>query len=98
MTFSAPGGVPESEHFFPGELTSEMVKAYNADHENVDLVRMRYAFEIEGGELPVLRLADGKTLVTCSFVRTDQWAGMNAKFRYGTKGHGDVRARLGENV
>nr|WSW49866.1 hypothetical protein OG296_43410 [Streptomyces sp. NBC_01001] len=98
MTFTAPSGVPENENFFPGKLTSEMVKAYNVDHEELDLVRKRYAFEVTGGELPVLRLADGKSLVTCSFVRTDQWAGNDAKFRYGNTKLGDVRARLGENV
>ncbi|MCJ1679228.1 hypothetical protein MTF65_18140 [Streptomyces sp. APSN-46.1] len=95
MSFTAPEGEPESEHFLPGPLTGGMVGAYNVADEDLKLVTKRYAFEPTGGELPVLRLADGKSLVTCTFVRTDRWAGKKAAFRYGNGEHGDAAALLG---
>ncbi|MET9962975.1 hypothetical protein ABZ128_28575 [Streptomyces sp. NPDC006326] len=88
LSFRAPNGEPESEHFVPGELTSDVVKAYNEDYPNLTLVRRSFAFEAAAGpELPVLKLADGRSLVTCSFVRTDHWEGKverAAIFKYGT--------------
>uniref|UniRef100_A0AAU2JNU4 DUF8094 domain-containing protein n=1 Tax=Streptomyces sp. NBC_00049 TaxID=2903617 RepID=A0AAU2JNU4_9ACTN len=95
MSFTAPDGEPESEHFVPGALTTEVVKAYNVAFDHLELVRKRYAFEVTGTELPVMRLADGKSLVTCSFVRTDHWKGKNATFTYGTRNLGDVAALIG---
>ncbi|MFD4246017.1 hypothetical protein ACFWP3_31150 [Streptomyces sp. NPDC058525] len=91
LSFTAPYGEPESEAFVPGELTSEVVDSYNAeDGKKVwkgDL-RQRYAFEVTGPELPVLRLSDGKALVTCSFVRTDHREGKSGpttSFKYGSE-------------
>lgn len=97
MSFTAPDGEPESGHFVPGELTSEVVKAYNTAHEDLELVKKRYSFEVAGMELPVVRLADGKALVTCPFLRTDYWSGKmkTATFRYGTRDLGDVGALVG---
>ncbi|MFG2879312.1 hypothetical protein ACGFYU_30640 [Streptomyces sp. NPDC048337] len=95
MSFTAPNGEPESGYFVPGELTSEVVKAYNVMKEDLELVRKQYAFEVVGAHLPVLRLADGKSLVTCSFVRTDNWAGKSATFKYGNGDYGGVDALLG---
>lgn len=91
LSFTAPTGEPASEHFVPGKLTSEVVNAYNAEDGRTvwkgDL-RQRYAFEVTGPELPVLRLADGKALVTCSFVRTDHREGKSGpttSFKYGSE-------------
>ncbi|MCY0955251.1 hypothetical protein [Streptomyces sp. H27-S2] len=95
MSFTAPDGEPESQHFLPGELTGDVVKAFNVLKEDLALVRKRYAFEKAGPELPVVRLADGKSLVTCTFLRTDYWTGKNATFRYGNGELGGVDALLG---
>ncbi|MFD3717008.1 hypothetical protein [Streptomyces sp. NPDC058674] len=89
LTFTAPNGIPESEHFAAGKLTSGVVGAYN-DEDGRDiwngLIRHRYAFEVTGAELPVLRLADGKSLVTCSFVRTDRREGKSGSDAWFTNG------------
>ncbi|MFD9356932.1 hypothetical protein [Streptomyces sp. NPDC060031] len=95
MTFTAPDGEPQSEHFVPGDLTTGIVKAYNEANENLDFTRRRYHFEVVGQELPVVRLVDGKSLVTCSYRRTDHWSGKDAAFRYGTGRFKDVDALLG---
>lgn len=95
MTFTAPDGKPESDHFVPGELTSEVVKAFNVLKGDLTDVTKGYAFEVAGGELPVMRLADGKSLVTCSFVRTDLWRGEGATFQYGNGALGDADTLLG---
>ncbi|MFJ6798967.1 hypothetical protein [Streptomyces sp. NPDC091268] len=95
MTFTAPDGEPQSADFVPGPLTSGIVTAYNRANENLDFVRKRYHFEAVGGELPVVRLADGKSLVTCTFLRTDHWTGTDSAFRYGTGRFKDVDALLG---
>lgn len=97
MSFTAPDGEPESADFVPGELTSELVKWYNAAHEkDLDLTTKRYAFEVAGVEFPVVRLADGKSLVTCSFVRTDTWTGRGgAWFEYDGRPFSSVEAMLG---
>ncbi|UUU43992.1 hypothetical protein [Streptomyces sp. NBC_00162] len=91
LTFTAPNGEPESEYFVPGKLTGEVVNSYNDEDKRKvwkgDL-RQRYAFEVTGPELPVLRLADGKALVTCSFVRTDHREGKSGpttSFKYGSE-------------
>lgn len=95
MDFTAPNGEPESKDFVPGKLTSEVVKAYNHFDEDLELVRKRYGFEVTGPELPVLQLGDGKSLVTCSFIRADTWTGRDARFKYGSGSHGDIDAMLG---
>ncbi|MFC9296475.1 hypothetical protein ACFTWH_12540 [Streptomyces sp. NPDC057011] len=96
MSFTAPNGEPESEEFVPGELTSEAVKAYNvAYEEDLDVVTKKYGFEVAGAELPVVRLADGKSLVTCSFVRTDTWTGREASFQYTSRAYEGVDVLLG---
>ncbi|WP_329381098.1 hypothetical protein OG625_16595 [Streptomyces sp. NBC_01351] len=95
MSFSVPDGKPESEHFVPGELTGGVVGAYNAHGEKLKLVDKWLSLEAAGGELPVVRLADGKSLVTCTFVRTDFWNARNAKFKYGSSSMGDVGAMIG---
>ncbi|MFD9410865.1 hypothetical protein ACFWBN_28110 [Streptomyces sp. NPDC059989] len=95
MSFTAPDGEPGSENFVPGELTGEVVKALNVAWEDMDGITKRYGFEVTGGELPVVRLADGKSLVTCTFVRTDYWKGRKATFKYGSRELGDVGALVG---
>ncbi|WP_405922364.1 hypothetical protein [Streptomyces sp. NBC_00122] len=101
LSFTAPNEVPESEHFTPGKLTSEVVASYNNEDKRQEwkgLIRQSYAFEVAGAELPVLRLADGKSLVTCTFVRTDHWegkAGPSSWFKYGNT-TGGVRADFGD--
>ncbi|MFE4260487.1 hypothetical protein [Streptomyces sp. NPDC056883] len=71
MTFTAPRGERESEHFVPGPLTSEVVGVFNERDDQVDgLVRHRFAYEVAGAELPVVKLADGASLVTCTYVQT----------------------------
>ncbi|MGR4880334.1 hypothetical protein ACIPUC_12965 [Streptomyces sp. LARHCF249] len=91
LTFTAPNGEPESEHFVPGKLTDEVVDSYNDEDGRKEWkgdLRQRYAFEVTGPELPVLRLADGKALVTCSFVRTDHREGKSGpgtSFKYGSE-------------
>lgn len=95
MSFTAPEGKPESEYFVPGKLTSEVVAAYNVAFGDLEDIRKRYAFEVTGPDLPVVRLADGKSLVTCSFVRTDLWKGKNVTFSYGTDETGDIAALIG---
>ncbi|MEV6956774.1 hypothetical protein [Streptomyces sp. NPDC051183] len=94
-TFTAPDGEPQSEHFVPGDLTSGIVRAYNGANEDLDYIRKRYHFEVVGQELPVVRLADGKSLVTCSYVRTDHWSGRDSAFRYGTGRFNDLDAMVG---
>ncbi|MGP3690227.1 hypothetical protein ACTVZO_36960 [Streptomyces sp. IBSNAI002] len=89
LGFTAPHGEPESENFVPGKLTGEVVDSYNAEDGKKEWkgdLRHRYAFEVTGPELPVLRLADGKALVTCSYVRTDHREGKSGpttSFKYG---------------
>ncbi|MGW6877319.1 hypothetical protein ACWGHA_33885 [Streptomyces xanthophaeus] len=92
LTFTAPDGEAENPHFAADKLTSDIVTAYNDEDKNKGwsgLVRYRYAFEVTGVALPVLRLVDGKSLVTCTFVRTDRLdskPGMSASFRFGNEG------------
>ncbi|MFI8503887.1 hypothetical protein ACIGFK_36095 [Streptomyces sp. NPDC085524] len=95
MSFSLPDGEPVSEHFVPGVLTGGVVGDYNRLGEGLELVDKRVSFEAAGGELPVVRLADGKSLVTCTFVRTDFWEGRKATFKYGSTDLGDVGAVIG---
>ncbi|MHC6624664.1 hypothetical protein ACYTFC_00900 [Streptomyces globosus] len=83
LSFTAPNGDPESEHFAPGRLTSDVVRDQNHPEEESGGMRRSYALEVTGPTLPVLRLADGKSLVTCSFVRTDHWQGTSWKVRFG---------------
>ncbi|MET9469658.1 hypothetical protein ABZY44_33675 [Streptomyces sp. NPDC006544] len=89
LSFTAPDGKPESEHFVPGKLTGEVVAYYNSEEgKSYDgRVTRSYAFESAGTELPVLRLADGKSLVTCSLVRKDHWEGTKGAwiFSHGNK-------------
>ncbi|MFJ9646315.1 hypothetical protein [Streptomyces sp. NPDC101206] len=75
LSFTAPSGEPQSEYFAPGELTSDVVRAYNHPDNEPAGVRRTFDLAVTGPEMPVLRLADGKSLVTCSFVRTDLWQG-----------------------
>ncbi|MET9604568.1 hypothetical protein ABZZ17_05805 [Streptomyces sp. NPDC006512] len=86
LTFTAPDGEAESADFVPGELTTEVVGAYNAGDAEMREVTWRQELEVAGGlELPVVRLADGKSLVTCTFTRTDRLtAPRSMAFRYGS--------------
>lgn len=95
MSFSVPGGEPKSEHFVAGELTGGVVDTYNVRGEKPERVDKRVSLEVVGGELPVLRLADGKSLVTCTFVRTDVWTGRKVVFKYGGSSLSDVGAVIG---
>ncbi|AWZ16930.1 hypothetical protein DRB96_37535 [Streptomyces sp. ICC1] len=90
LSFTAPDGEPGSDHFVPGKLTSDIVTAYNAEDKEKGWngnIRSRFAFEATGVDLPVLRLADGKSLVTCTFVqttRTDSKPGQDRRFTFGS--------------
>ncbi|GGT09187.1 hypothetical protein GCM10010286_38220 [Streptomyces toxytricini] len=88
LSFTAPNGDPDSEHFAPGKLTSDVVRDYNHPEDELGGVRRSYGLEVTGPALPVLRLANGKSLVTCSFVRTDHWQGKSGggtswRFKFG---------------
>ncbi|MFI5763993.1 hypothetical protein ACIA8F_24025 [Streptomyces sp. NPDC051563] len=91
LSFTAPDGEPKSEHFVAGKLTSDVVTAYNAEAKvkGWEGLRFRFAFKASGVDLPVLRLADGKALVTCTFTqtaRTDSKPGGNWDFSVGGTG------------
>ncbi|MGW6868194.1 hypothetical protein ACWGHI_28435 [Streptomyces sp. NPDC054912] len=98
MSFTAPEGEPENVDFVPGALTGGLVEAFNAGPSGWGRVTREQAFEVTGGgaELPVVRLTDGRALVTCAFTRTDRWTGRSVVFQHGGRGsHADVEALLG---
>ncbi|MFD3872529.1 hypothetical protein [Streptomyces sp. NPDC058623] len=100
MSFTAPEGGTESADFVPGPLTSGVVEAANAAAGgNWRIVTREQVFAPAAGgvELPVVRLADGKALVTCAFTRTDRWTGdRSVTFPQGGVGsHADVEVLLG---
>ncbi|MGW0754301.1 hypothetical protein [Streptomyces sp. NPDC002587] len=101
LSFTAPDGEPKSDYFVPGKLTSDFVGAYNGEDGVAawkGAVRFRYAFDVTGVELPVLRLADGKSLVTCTFtraVRSDSKPRQDARFKFGNAVDGDACAGCG---
>ncbi|MCY0929219.1 hypothetical protein OTB20_24070 [Streptomyces sp. H27-H1] len=75
MSFTAPQGEPKSEHFVPGGLTSGVVDRYNERDKQVEgKVRHEFGYKAAGGELPVVRLASGASLVTCTYVVTERLA------------------------
>ncbi|WP_371617305.1 hypothetical protein [Streptomyces sp. NBC_00454] len=83
MSFTAPRGERESEYFVPGAHTSEVVDLRNGEDKDADgLVRHRFDYEATGADLPVVKLADGKSLVTCAFVRKEHLVGRDATFNF----------------
>ncbi|OEJ30082.1 hypothetical protein [Streptomyces subrutilus] len=93
LSFTAPNGEPESDYFAPGELTSDVVEAYNHPENELGGVRRTFDLEVTGLEMPVLRLTDGKSLVTCSFIRTDRWQGKSGVSSYYTFWYGKDNPR-----
>ncbi|MFD6231299.1 hypothetical protein ACFWFZ_31215 [Streptomyces sp. NPDC060232] len=61
----AADGEPESEYFAPGELTSDVVETYNHPENELRGVRRTFDLQVTAPDMPVLRLVDGKSLVTC---------------------------------
>ncbi|MER7468579.1 hypothetical protein [Streptomyces sp. NPDC097981] len=51
-------------------------------------MRRTFDLKVTGPEMPVLRLADGRSLVTCSFIRTDRWQGKSGASSYYTFWYG----------
>ncbi|MFZ3499522.1 hypothetical protein ACODT5_41030 [Streptomyces sp. 5.8] len=71
LSFTAPRGERESEHFVPGPLTSGVVDEMNTDADQAGgRIRHVFGYEAVGVDLPVVKLVDGASLVTCTYVRT----------------------------
>ncbi|MCX5405406.1 hypothetical protein OHA37_16105 [Streptomyces sp. NBC_00335] len=96
LSFTAPNGERASEHFVQGPLTGGVVDAYNARDELVDgLVRNSLAYAPTGGDLPVVRLAGGASLVTCTYVMTEHSENKPGTRWFAFKKGSDVERMLG---
>ncbi|WP_328300185.1 hypothetical protein OG389_22015 [Streptomyces sp. NBC_00435] len=96
LSFTAPDGERESEYFVPGPLASGVVDAYNAKDELVDgLVRSSFAYAPSGGDLPVVRLAGGASLVTCTYVVSEHSEGKPGTKWFAFKKGGDTERMMG---
>ncbi|MFJ7271226.1 hypothetical protein ACIQV3_32055 [Streptomyces sp. NPDC099050] len=96
LSFTAPDGKRESEHFVQGPLTGGVVDAYNAKDALVDgLVRDTFSYAPTGGDLPVVRLAGGASLVTCTYVMSEHSENKPGTKWFTFKKGGDVERMLG---
>lgn len=96
LSFTAPNGERMSPHFLPGGLTSHLVDARNERDKEVDgQVRHRFDYEVTFGDLPVVRLANGNSLVTCSFTRTEHLVGKESTTVFSFKKDGKIDDLLG---
>lgn len=64
LSFTVPAGKPDSPHFERGDFTGKLVGYFN-DWDEKELLRS-FSYEPAGEELPVLRLKNGGSLVTCT--------------------------------
>ncbi|MFF3212556.1 hypothetical protein ACFYYB_18035 [Streptomyces sp. NPDC002886] len=96
LSFTAPHGERESEYFMPGSRTGGVVDAYNAKDALVDgLVRDTFAYAPTGGDLPVVRLAGGASLVTCTYVMSEHSENKPGTRWFAFKKGSDVERMLG---
>lgn len=96
LSFTAPDGKRGSEHFVQGPLTGGVVDAYNAKDDLVDgLVRTSFAYAPTGGSLPVVRLASGASLVTCTYVMSEHGENKPGTKWFSFKKGGDTERMLG---
>lgn len=94
--FRAPDGKRESKYFAQGPLTGGVVDAYNAKDDLVDgLVRDSFAYAATGGDLPVVRLAGGASLVTCTYVMAEHSENKPGTRWFAFKKGSDVERMLG---
>ncbi|MFJ7272507.1 hypothetical protein ACIQV3_38755 [Streptomyces sp. NPDC099050] len=68
LSFIAPAGEPDSPHFAPGDFTSKMVDHFNG--WDAEKLQRSFSYRPVGEELPVFRLKDGGSLVTCTLEGT----------------------------
>ncbi|MEF9881129.1 hypothetical protein [Streptomyces sp. P9-A4] len=68
LSFTVPGGKSDSPYFVRGEFTSKLVDFFNGWHEK-QLVR-DFTYRPVGQALPVFRLDNGGSLVTCTLEGT----------------------------
>lgn len=68
LSFIAPSGKPDSPHFEPGDFTGKMVDHFNGWNE--EKLQRSFSYRPVGEELPVFRLKDGGSLVTCTLEGT----------------------------
>lgn len=96
LSFTAPDGKRGSEYFVQSPLTGGVVDGYNAKDELVyGLVRNSFAYTPTGGDLPVVRLADGASLVTCTYVMSEHSENKPGTRWFSFKKGGDVERMLG---
>lgn len=68
LSFTAPAGKPDSPHFERGDFTSKLVDHFNGWDEKT--LQRSFSYRPVGEELPVFRLKDGGSLVTCTLEGT----------------------------
>lgn len=96
LSFTAPEGKRESEYFVSGDLTSGAVDRYNEKDNLVDgMVRNSFAYAPTGGDLPVVRLVDGASLVTCTYVMSEHLEGKPGTKWFAFKEGGDTERMMG---
>ncbi|MFI1060543.1 hypothetical protein ACH4TC_01460 [Streptomyces spororaveus] len=93
LTFTVPTGKPDSPNFERGEFTSKLVEFFNG-WEAKSLQRS-LSFRPAGKELPVLRLKDGGSLVTCTLEGTYRDKGRTSADWIETNVGSDTEALLG---
>ncbi|MFF3210832.1 hypothetical protein ACFYYB_09210 [Streptomyces sp. NPDC002886] len=68
LSFIAPAGKPDSPYFEPGDFTGTMVDHFNG--WAAEKLQRSFSYRPVGEELPVFRLKDGGSLVTCTLEGT----------------------------
>ncbi|MFE4259882.1 hypothetical protein [Streptomyces sp. NPDC056883] len=68
LSFTAPSGKPDTPYFEPGDFTGKMVDHFNG--WNQEKLQRSFSYRPVGEELPVFRLKDGGSLVTCTLEGT----------------------------
>ncbi|MEV8099267.1 hypothetical protein [Kitasatospora sp. NPDC085879] len=84
LSFTVPAGRPDSPDFERGDFTSKLVDYFNG--WNDDRLQRTFSYRAVGGELPVFRLDNGDSLVTCTLEGTHRvrgatpanWINLNA--------------------
>ncbi|KQX49974.1 hypothetical protein ASE09_17750 [Streptomyces sp. Root66D1] len=93
LSFTVPGGKPDSPYFVKGEFTGKLVGFLNGWHEK-QLVR-DFTYRPVGQALPVFRLKNGGSLVTCTLEGTFHDRGRTPADWISTNAGSDTEVLLG---
>ncbi|MFZ3497348.1 hypothetical protein ACODT5_29680 [Streptomyces sp. 5.8] len=93
LSFTAPAGKPDSPHFERGDFTGKLVDYFNGWDEKT--LQRSFSYRPVGEELPVFRLKDGGSLVTCTLEGTYRDRGRTPKNSITFDADSDSEALLG---